>query len=225
MIIGGFVKNSFVDYPGLISSVIFTVGCNFRCWYCHNSHLFEKKENNIKEEEIFKFLSSHKTFIDAVVISGGEPTLQHDLIEFIAKIKKLGYKVKLDTNGTNFDILKALIEAKLVDYVAMDIKAPLEKYQTIVGKHCFIDSVKQSINLLLNSDIESEFRTTFSPDLTLEDIEEICKMIKGANAYSIQKYNYVEDNKKNMPAREKKDFDSAKHIAEKYIKKVLIKGV
>ena len=224
MKIGGFVKNSFVDYPGLISSVIFTVGCNFRCWYCHNSHLFDERQNYVNEEEIFEFLSSHKTFIDAVVISGGEPTLQTDLVEFVSKVKQLGYKVKLDTNGTNFEILRALIEAKLIDYIAMDIKAPLENYKKIVGENCSLENVKRSIKLLLNSQIESEFRTTFSPDLTLDDIEKICKLIRGAKAYSIQKYNHVDNNKKNMPARDKNDFDKAKIIAEKYIKKVLIKG-
>ena len=173
MKIGGFVKNSFVDYPGLICSVIFTVGCNLRCWYCHNSHLFDDRQKLVREQEIFDFLSSHKGFIDAVVISGGEPTLQGDLIEFIKAIKKLGYKVKLDTNGTNFEVLRALIEGKLVDYVAMDIKAPLEDYIKIVGVDCNLEDVKKSVGLLLEGQVESEFRTTFSPDLNLEDIEKI----------------------------------------------------
>lgn len=225
MKIGGFVKNSFVDYPNLISSVIFTIGCNLKCWYCHNSHLLDGKHKLIKEEEIFEFLISHKGFIDGVVISGGEPTLQEDLVEFIKRIKSLGYKIKLDTNGTNFEVLKDLIKWELIDYVAMDIKAPIEDYAKIVCVDCKMDDVNKSIELLLNGQVDYEFRTTFSPDLTLSDIEKICKTISGAKTYSIQKYNFVEYNKKNMPQRLKTDFEDAKKIAEKYVKNVLIKGV
>ena len=149
MKIGGFVKNSFVDYPGKIACTIFTVGCNMRCWYCHNSHLFNKQKNLISEEEIFEFLQTHKDFLDGVVISGGEPTLQPDLIDFIKKIKFFGNDVKLDTNGTNFDVLDHLIKEKLVDYVAMDIKAPIEDYEKITLVKNNIENINNSIDLLL----------------------------------------------------------------------------
>ena len=148
MKIGGFVKNSFVDYPGLISTCIFTVGCNLNCWYCHNKHLLIDQQKLINEEEIFEFLSSHKGFIDAVVVSGGEPTTQKDLIEFLSKVKNMGYKVKLDTNGTNFDVLKKVVEQNLVDYVAMDIKAPIEKYEQIVCSKVDKKNVQMCISYL-----------------------------------------------------------------------------
>jgi len=189
MYIAGYIKNSFVDYPGKIACSIFTVGCNMRCWYCHNSHLFEKAKIKITEEEIFDFLKQRVGQLDGVVVSGGEPTLQPDLLNFLAKVKSLGYAVKLDTNGTNFDVLLSAIEQNLVDYVAMDIKAPLQKYSQITGTNNDMESINESIDLLLENRVDYEFRTTFSPDLTLEDVEEICKRIKGAKTYSIQKYN------------------------------------
>ena len=191
MYIAGYIKNSFVDYPGKIACSIFTVGCNMRCWYCHNSHLFEKAKIKITEEEIFDFLKQRVGQLDGVVVSGGEPTLQPDLLNFLAKVKSLGYAVKLDTNGTNFDVLLSAIEQNLVDYVAMDIKAPLQKYSQITGTNNDMESINESIDLLLENRVDYEFRTTFSPDLTLEDVEEICKRIKGAKTYSIQKYNTV----------------------------------
>ena len=225
MKIGGFVKNSFVDYPGKIACTIFTIGCNMRCWYCHNSHLFNKQKNLINEEEIFEFLNSHKGFLDGVVISGGEPTLQPYLVEFIKKIKSFGYEVKLDTNGTNFEILELLIQKKLVDYVAMDIKAPLEDYSKVTMVKNDMESINSSIDLLLKNMVDYEFRTTFSPDLSVEDIEKICIRIRGAKNYSIQKYNTVEYNKVNMIPRQKADHFKAEEIAKKYIKNVIVKGV
>lgn len=225
MKIGGFVKNSFVDYPGKIACSIFTVGCNMRCWYCHNSHLFNKTQNLIDEDEILDFLNTHKDFLDGVVISGGEPTLQPDLIEFIKKIKYFGYEIKLDTNGTNFDVLEFLIKEKLIDYVAMDIKAPLEDYGKVTMVKNNMESINSSIDLLLKNVVDYEFRTTFSPDLSLQDIEKICVRIKGAKNYSIQKYNTVEYNKVNMMPRSKEDHFKAMEIAKKYVKNVLVKGV
>lgn len=225
MYIGGYVKNSFVDYPGKIACSIFTVGCNMRCWYCHNSHILEKTKLLSNEEEILGFLESHKSFLDGVVVSGGEPTLQPDLLEFLSKLKSMGYCVKLDTNGTNFRVLKKAIDNKLVDYVAMDIKAPLDKYKNITKTDNDMESVENSIDLLLENKVDYEFRTTFSPDLSLEDIEEICKRIKGAKTYSIQKYNTVEYNKFNMMPRDKQDHFKAGDIAKKYVEKVNVKGV
>lgn len=225
MYIGGYVKNSFVDYPGKIACSIFTVGCNMRCWYCHNSHILEKTKLLSNEEEILGFLESHKSFLDGVVVSGGEPTLQPDLLEFLSKLKSMGYCVKLDTNGTNFRVLKKAIDNKLVDYVAMDIKAPLDKYKNITKTDNDMESIENSIDLLLENKVDYEFRTTFSPDLSLEDIEEICKRIKGAKTYSIQKYNTVEYNKFNMMPRDKQDHFKAGDIAKKYVEKVNVKGV
>ena len=225
MKIGGFVKNSFVDYPGKIACSIFTVGCNMRCWYCHNSHLFNKQKNLISEEEVLNFLADHAGFLDGVVVSGGEPTLQPDLVEFIKKVKSFGYEVKLDTNGTNYDILELLIENKLVDYVAMDIKAPMEKYKQITQVESNMENINNSIDLLLKNKVDYEFRTTFSPDLTLDDVENICKRINGAKNYSIQKYNTVEYNKVNMIPRNKNDHFKAEEIAKRYVQNVVVKGL
>ena len=225
MIIGGIVRNSFVDYPKKIACVIFTRGCNFKCWYCHNSHLLGGGENKIDEETLFKFLNERKNFLDGVVISGGEPTLQNDLIDFIKKVKKIGYSVKLDTNGTKSEILKQILDENLVDYVAMDIKAPLEDYEKIVCSKPLIDEVKKSIKLLLSSNIDYEFRTTFSPDLTVDDIEKICKNIVGAKKYCIQKYRQVDYNEKNMPLKNKEDHILAEKVARKYINDVELRGL
>ena len=224
MEIGGIVRNSFVDYPGVLCAVVFTTGCNYNCWYCHNSHILHKK-GEIREEDVLSFLKERKKFLDGVVVSGGEPTLQKDLEDFIRKVKELGYKVKLDTNGSNFEVLKGLVSKKLVDYVAMDIKAPLNKYEMVTGVTRTLKDEQKSIEFLLTSKVDYEFRTTYSPDLNLQDIEEICKMIKGAKRYSIQKYRTVEYNKKNMPEKKKEEMECAGEIAKKYIKEVLVKGI
>ena len=137
----------------------------------------------------------------------------------------MGYLVKLDTNGTNSNILSEVISKNLVDYVAMDIKAPLQKYNLINSNNISLEEVKSSIEILLKSNIEYEFRTTFSPDISLDDLEDICKTIKGAKNYYIQKYNNVEYNKKNMKQRPISDYERAKTIAEKYIKNVGIRGL
>ena len=129
MKIGGFLKQSFVDFPATISAVIFTSGCNINCWYCHNRELIDgTKEEDVSLEYIYDFLEKRKGFLDGVVISGGEPTLQRDLKHFIYKVKELGFKIKLDTNGTNPNILKELLNEKIIDYVAMDIKNNLKKH-------------------------------------------------------------------------------------------------
>lgn len=224
MNIGGMVKNSFVDYPDKLACVFFTTGCNFRCWYCHNSQLFGCSPT-ITEEHALKFLESHKTFLEGVVISGGEPTLQKDLKEFIVKAKKLGYLVKLDTNGSNFEVLKDLVESKLVDYVAMDIKAPMEKYISVVGNTNKLGDVIKSRDFLLKGTFDYEFRTTFSSDLTLIDLEELCKEIKGAKNFSLQKCNEVTGNEKNLPEKKRDELLQGLDIAKKYIKNCLLKGV
>ena len=224
MNIGGFVKNSFVDYPGNIAAVIFTVGCNMKCWYCHNKHLLGYS-NKQAEVEILDFLSSHSDFLDGVVISGGEPTLQPDLKEFILKIREFGLKIKLDTNGTNFEVLKDLVDNKLIDYVAMDIKAPLDKYEMITKTKDDMISIKNSIDFLLSNVIDYEFRTTYSPDLTSEDIEELCKTIAGAKRYAIQRYRVPKGEQVVMMQRKATDHDEAKAVANKYIKDVILRGM
>jgi pyruvate formate lyase activating enzyme len=219
----GFIKNSFVDYPNEIAAVVFTLGCNFNCWYCHNRELIDKNNKNIKlidEKEILDFLNQRKGFLDGLVITGGEPTICSDLKEFICKVKSLGLKVKLDTNGTNPKILQELIDKKLVDFVAMDIKTSLPKYESIIETKCNIEDIKKSIDILMKSGIDYEFRTTFAPDVSLEDIEEIAKTIKGAKSYAIQKYNPLDEKIMKIP-HSLNDFKLANEKAKQYVNSFL----
>jgi len=191
MKIGGFQKFSLIDYPGKISCIIFTQGCNFRCPWCYNPELVypEFFVTPLKEEVIFEFLKRRRGKIEAVVITGGEPTIQPDLAEFIEKIKKMNYLVKLDTNGSNPPILKELIKNKLVDYIAMDIKAPPQKYFLLIGKDIDLSLIFESIKVIENSSIEYEFRTTFVPFLLSEDdILKIKKMVKDKGRHRIQRF-------------------------------------
>lgn len=197
MDIGGFQKYSLIDYPGKIASVIFTTGCNFRCFYCHNPELvlpeLISKNQSIEMDDVLNYLDKNKSLLDAVVISGGEPTLHSDLFDFIREIKQKGLLVKLDTNGTNPRLINRLIKNNLVDYIAMDIKAKLltEKYKEVVGNQFGLnnmDRVHESMELIQQSGIEYEFRTTLiKPNHCTDDIIEISKAIKGN--YYLQEYN------------------------------------
>ncbi len=190
MKIAGLQKNSLVDYPGKIAAVVFVPGCNLDCYYCHNRHLIshDGQLNLYDVDAILEFLVSRRSFLDGVVISGGEPTLQHALEEFLTAVKKLGYPVKLDTNGTQARLLKKLIGKKLVDYVAMDIKAPLHRYAEICGMDVPVWDIIESIKLLMNAGCDYEFRTTLVPELGKEDIIGIAEMIREAKRYVLQQF-------------------------------------
>lgn len=220
MQIGGFMKQSFIDFPGEISAVIFTQGCNLNCWYCHNRSLIPYNHEKLAYslEHIYKFLESRKDFIDGVVISGGEPTEQSDIEEVVLTLKKMGFKVKLDTNGTNPNVLAKLLPN--LNYVAMDIKNSLQNYGKTVCKSVDIEKIKQSIDILINGSCDYEFRTTFSTDITLEDIEEIAKTIKNAKRYIIQTYNPQTEN---APKQPYENYGKAQEIAKKYIINTLLR--
>lgn len=176
MTIGGFQKFSLIDYPGLVSAVIFTRGCNLRCPYCHNPELVlpEKFESPVDTEYIINFLENRKGKIDSVTITGGEPLLQKGLIPFIYRIKKLKFKIKLDTNGTFPEIVEKILNENLVDFIAMDIKAPYSSYSKIAGVSIDTNAITKSILSILNSGIDYQFRTTIVPGLHTEDmVEEI----------------------------------------------------
>ena len=194
MKIAGIVPNSFVDYPGKIAALIFSPGCNMNCWYCHNRHLLTHDAEKVlyNPRSILADLERKKGFLDAVVLTGGEPTLQPVLVEFAQEVKNLGFLVKLDTNGTNPDVIRSMLEQNLLDYIAMDIKAPFDKYEAVCRRSVPLDKVKESIALILASDIDYEFRTTFSPDLTQEDIVAIASSIQGAKRYTLQQYRKTE---------------------------------
>ena len=191
-VIGGFQKTSLLDYPGKIACIVFTQMCNFRCGYCHNPELNDIKKVNeevIDVNTFFEFLEKRKGKLDGVVITGGEPTLQKGIYQFIFEIKNMGFCVKLDSNGSNPEILKNLIDDKLVDYVAMDIKAPMCKYHDVIKTKIPLDNIYQSIQILLENKVDYEFRTTVVKEqLTFEDFEKIGGMIKGAKKYYLQKF-------------------------------------
>jgi len=193
--IGGIEKSTLIDYPGRIACTVFLIGCNFRCPFCYSSELVLpekiKLQPRISQKDFFKFLKERQGLIDGVVICGGEPTISKDLPEFIRKIKKLGFLIKLDTNGSNPEMLKKLIKEGIIDYVAMDIKAPLEsqKYNRGVGVKVDLNKIKKSIEIIKNSGVDYEFRTTVVPTIhTKEDIIQIAKEISPAKKYYLQNF-------------------------------------
>ena len=185
MNIAGVQKVTLLDYPGKVACEIFTQGCNFECPFCQNSSLIPiTNTGEFSEEEIFEYLNLRKNILDGVVITGGEPTVQKDLKGFIKKIKDLGLLVKLDTNGGNPKVLQELIDEKLVDYVAMDIKNIFNKYNITAGKKINLDNIKKSIEILKASKIDYEFRTTIIKEMhSLDDIVSICKLVGNAKYY------------------------------------------
>ena len=188
MKISGFQKNSFIDYPGRIASVLFVPGCNMNCYFCHNRHLLKEDAGTIDIEEVLKFLESRKGFIDAVVFSGGEPTIYPDIGDLMKKMKDMGYLIKLDTNGMRPEVTEILIKKGFLSYIAVDIKAPYDKYDMISDKICSIDGLKKTVDLLIGSGLDYEFRTTFLPSLVIEDIVSIAKEIQGAKNFYIQQF-------------------------------------
>ncbi len=191
MKIGGLQKVSLIDYPGLICAIVFLQGCNFKCPYCHNPELVDPPlfKPGIKEKNVLEFLNLRRGKIDAVTITGGEPTIQNDLESFIRQVKNMGFAVKLDTNGSHPQVIKALLAEKLLDFIAMDVKAPLEKYKNIVNTQVDTDSIKESIDLILKTKIPYEFRTTVvESQLEEDDILNIGKLISGASKYVLQKF-------------------------------------
>lgn len=191
MLIGGLQKTSFIDYPGKIAAVIFTRGCNFHCPYCHNPELVDPQEFGelLSLVEIETFLKKRKGLLEAVVVTGGEPTLQSGLDAFLQKIKEMGYLIKLDTNGSRPEVLKRLLAQNLVDYIAMDVKAPLEKYKKVSETKIEPMLIRQSIELIKKGEVKYEFRTTCVKGLlTKEDILAIGKLLAGAEKYVLQPF-------------------------------------
>ena len=221
MKIGGLQKVSLIDYPGLICAVIFSQGCNFKCSYCHNPELVDPKlfAPCIKENGILDFLDTRKGKLDAVSISGGEPTIQDDLVPFIKKIKKMGFAVKLDTNGSQPQVIKALLDEKLLDFVAMDIKGPLEKYISIARVPVDGEKIKESVKRILKAKLPHEFRTTIvKSQLTEKDILKIATLISGARKYVLQKF--VPAKTLNKKFREEKNYSEGEfEIIKKRLEK------
>lgn len=189
-----FIPVSLVDFPGKISATAFISGCNFKCPYCHNSWLIPVREGIRDEKDFFKYLKSRTGLIDGVAITGGEPTLWKGLKDFIKDIKSLKFSVKLDTNGSRPDALKELIDDGLIDYIAMDIKAPINKYGIFAKNESDIDKIKESVEIIKNSHTDYEFRTTVNDKiLCLEDFILISKWLSGSKRYVLQAYKYSND--------------------------------
>ncbi|MEI7590506.1 MAG: anaerobic ribonucleoside-triphosphate reductase activating protein, partial [Deltaproteobacteria bacterium] len=192
MKIGGIQKVSLADYPSKICATVFTQGCNFRCPYCHNPELVDSTRfaNTLSQDAIMNFLSKRKIHLDAVNITGGEPTIQEDIVDFCGAIKKLGFLVKIDTNGSMPLVLKKLIQEEVVDFVAMDIKAPLKRYPEVsCVKNIDIKLIEESVNIIKTSNKDYEFRTTVvSGMFTKEDFDDIGVMLKYAKRYVLQRF-------------------------------------
>lgn len=189
MLIKGLQKLTLLDYPDKMACTVFTAGCNFRCPFCHNASLVTNiDDERISEEEFFSFLEKRQGIIDGVCVTGGEPTLQPDLKDFLKKIKDLGYSVKLDTNGYRPEVLKDVVNSGLIDYVAMDIKNSQSKYALTTGiENLDISKINESVEFLMSGVVDYEFRTTIVKELhTEEDIQDIVSWISGAKKYYLQ---------------------------------------
>lgn len=228
--IAGFEKISLIDFPGKLSAIVFTYGCNLRCEYCHNPELVVeplKEELLLDEEKILKYLESRSGKLDAVVITGGEPLLYYqDLRSFIKKIKKLGYLVKLDTNGLLPERLQSLIKSGLIDYISMDIKYPAEGYEQYTGVDT-LKKIKQSIKLIMNSGLDHEFRTTYVKGIHNTDSSKgIGELINGANLYFIQNFRPGKTINSSLSAQNsftEKELRKLKKNAKPYVKNVEIR--
>ena len=189
MLIKGLQKTTLLDYPSKVAATIFTGGCNFRCPFCHNASLVEdlSASDNISENDVLSFLAKRRGILDGVCITGGEPLLQRDILDFCKKIRELGLLIKLDTNGSRPDEFKKLIDEGLIDYIAMDIKNSKELYATTCGLKDFPSEIEKSIDIIMNSGIPYEFRTTVVRELhSKESIDSLCRWIAGAERYYMQ---------------------------------------
>ena len=207
MKIGGFQKFSLLDYPGELAAIIFTQGCNFRCSYCHNPELVDaaKSDSLYPEDQILDFLKRRIGKLNAVVIGGGEPTLQEDLEDFLAKIKAMNYLIKVDTNGSLPEVIECLVKKKLVDYWAMDLKAPESLYPVVTRSDIPFSSILKSMEIIRSSSKSYEFRTTFFDRLLhLEDLEKIRSLLQPGDKFYIQQCQYSKtlDNLSNPATRD-----------------------
>lgn len=230
MRICGFQKTTLLDYPGHVAATLFTGGCNFRCPFCHNGDLVKDtgEQPGISGEEIFAFLKKRKGILEGICVTGGEPTLQPDLGEFLRRVKELGYLTKLDTNGYRPEVLRELLKENLLDYIAMDIKAGWEHYPKATGVSCFDSGkIKESIALIRGAGIPYEFRTTVVRGIhRTEEFEEIGRFLEGVDAYFLQSY---QDSgavlKPGYGAFPRETLEEMAEIARKYIARVELRGV
>ena len=225
MIISGVQKTTFIDYPGKIASTLFLAGCNFRCPFCHNRNLVlnEKWLERIAPKEILAFLKKRRKYLEGVCITGGEPLFYRDLPKLISELKELGYDVKLDTNGTNPRMLQELHDKKLLDYVALDIKSSLDQYDRVSGVEVDTGKIKKSIDIIIEGDVDYEFRSTVLPRFHDKfEIEKMGKLIKGAKRYYLQNFvarNTLDKSFLNERSYTDEEMKDLAKIASRYVEK------
>ena len=232
MLFGGLQRYSLIDFPGKVSCVLFLSGCNFDCPYCHNPDLVRGDQacsSSLNEVEFYGFLERRKGLLDGVVISGGEPTLVEDLALLCEKIKGLGYPVKMDTNGSRPKVIKRLTEENLVDYIAMDIKTAPSQYATFVKKGYASNDIRASIQIIMDSSLPYEFRTTcVKPLVDRRVIEHLAKIVSGANLYVLQRFNntrilHPEFFKEAEPGYDMDELMFMKSMAESWVQKCIVR--
>ena len=230
MVIHGFQKMTLVDFPGLVASILFTGGCNFRCPFCQNGSLVLHPDTEpvVSEEEIFSYLEKRRKMIEGVVITGGEPTLQNDLLPFAGRIRALGFKTKLDTNGYRPAVLKEAVREGLFDYVAMDIKNSPEKYGVTIGLDDYdMENVEASAGYLMQGNIPYEFRTTVVREFhKRDDFEAIGRWLAGAEKYYLQAFEDSGDLiRPGLRAYTKEIMDQALDIVRRYVPNAELRGI
>ena len=227
MKISGIQKLTLLDFPGKVACTVFTPGCNLRCPFCHNASLVFSCTDEIGEESVLSFLKKRVGVLDGVCVTGGEPLLQKDIAAFLRKVKALGYLVKLDTNGTFPDRLQPLLDEKLVDYVAMDIKASPDNYDNATGVVTDLDKIRRSVTLLRQSGVAHEFRTTTVKGIhTAADFEAIAQWLRGEERFFIQQYKVADDMIGDaFESFSKEELEAFAAIVAKTVKTVAVRGV
>lgn len=226
----GMQKMTLLDYPGYVACTLFTGGCNFRCPFCHNALLVLDLDENytIPEEEVLAFLKKRQGLLDGVCVTGGEPLINKDIGDFLSKVKELGFKIKLDTNGTNPALLKELVLQNLVDYVAVDIKNSPEKYAETVGLKSFdMSTINETVNFLMTGCVDYEFRTTVTKQFhTEKSMEEAARFIRGAKRYFLQ--NFVDSGNligSGITGQSKEEMEKLLAVVKKYVPDSCLRGI
>ncbi len=230
MKIGGLQKTSLLDYPGEISAIIWTIGCNLRCPFCYNVDIVKQTVTPLSENDVLSYLEKRRNVIDALVISGGEPLLQEDIVSFCEKVKGLGYLIKIDTNGTFPEKLKELVDKGLVDYIAMDVKAPKNKYELLAGKKVDLKNIQKSVDIIRNSGVDYEFKTTFVPGLLVkEDISKIGMWLDGSEKFFLQQFKNntatLSSDLENVKSYSRDDLLDALEEVKPFFKQCSIRGI
>ena len=231
MKLGGLQEISLLDYPGKISAIVWTVGCNFRCPFCYNINMVNEESDILPIDHVLTFLDERKGKLDALSITGGEPLLHKDLDDFIKKVRMKGFLVKVDTNGSFPHRLQALLDDQMIDYVSMDVKAPLEKYDLLAGIHVDTNNIMKSVRLIMDNAPDYEFKTTMIPGLLeKKDVTEITSIIKGAKRYYLQQWKMdvpiLNDTLRDKTTPfSKQDFLEMKQLASPFVESCEIRGV